>query len=181
MSATDVRVVVESALRTVQGTKHHLGLVTLEVLTDRVTKAVEQLVDAHRAEVLAADGQAYDGELTMLRSLVRTLRVVVRHDGDLREVWRLLVAHTHDDADARKKATPAGAPATPDFFAPGRTYQHSAWQFRCDTVTTQPDSGARVALGWFRFSDHEWGVFSATEPEWADGWTDITDQEATRG
>lgn len=53
MSAPDVRATVRAALKTVQGTKHHLGLVTLDVLTDNVTEAVEQLVDAYRAEVLA--------------------------------------------------------------------------------------------------------------------------------
>lgn len=40
----DIRAVVHSALRTVQGSKHHLGLVTLEVLTDRVTEAVTPLI-----------------------------------------------------------------------------------------------------------------------------------------
>jgi hypothetical protein len=62
-------------------------------------------MDAHRTEVLAADGQAYDGELAMLRGLVDTLRVVVRHDSDLAEVWRLLVEYTRDDAAARKEAS----------------------------------------------------------------------------
>lgn len=42
--APDVRAVVHAALRTVQGGLHHLGLVTLEVLTDRVTEAVAPLV-----------------------------------------------------------------------------------------------------------------------------------------
>jgi hypothetical protein len=74
----------------------------------------EQLVDAHRTEVLAADGQAYDGELAMLRGLVNTLRVITRHDGSLAEVWRLLVEHTRDDAAAREKATDVqSATATP--------------------------------------------------------------------
>lgn len=36
----DLRSVVHAALSSVQGTTHHLGLVTLEVLTDRVTDAL---------------------------------------------------------------------------------------------------------------------------------------------
>jgi hypothetical protein len=62
----------------------------------------EQLVNAHRAEVLAEDGQAYDGELAMLRGLVRTLRAVARpDDADLGEIRRLLHHHANDDAAAR--------------------------------------------------------------------------------
>lgn len=52
----------------------------------------------------AADAtpEAYDGELAMLRGLVRTLRVVVRPDGaDLGEVRRLLWQHTADENEAR--------------------------------------------------------------------------------
>lgn len=37
---SDLRSVVHAALSTVQGTTYHLGLVTLEVLTDRVTDAL---------------------------------------------------------------------------------------------------------------------------------------------
>lgn len=78
-------------------------------------------LDAYRAEVLAEDGQAYDGELAMLRGLVRTLRVVVR-DGTSdekrrAEIERLLHQHAADDAVAREQgksshqadATPASA------------------------------------------------------------------------
>jgi hypothetical protein len=80
------------------------GIATLQDV-DRA----EQLVDAHRAEVLAADGQAYDGELAMLRGLVRVLRVVARQD-DLAEVQRLLIEHVRDETAARaeENATPQG-------------------------------------------------------------------------
>jgi hypothetical protein len=52
----------------------------------------------------AADAtpEAYDGELAMLRQLVRTLRVVVRpEDADMAEVRRLLWQHTADENAAR--------------------------------------------------------------------------------
>ncbi|MFF7949075.1 hypothetical protein [Streptomyces griseorubiginosus] len=59
-------------------------------------------MNVYRAEVLAEDGQAYGGELAMLRDLVRTLRVAVRpDDADLGEVRRLLHQHATDDAAAR--------------------------------------------------------------------------------
>lgn len=63
-------------------------------------------LDAYRAEVLAEDGQAYDGELAMLRGLVRTLRAVVgADDADMAEVRRLLWQHANgDDAAARTEA-----------------------------------------------------------------------------
>lgn len=105
MTIPDVRAVVHAALSTVQGTTHHLGLVTLQVLTDRVAKAVAPLM-VGEAE------QAYDGELAMLRSLVRTLRVAVRPDEiDVDEVRRLVHEHALDDAASRETAhpTPTGA------------------------------------------------------------------------
>ncbi|MFF8953849.1 hypothetical protein ACF09I_34385 [Streptomyces sp. NPDC014940] len=62
------------------------------------------------------DTPAYDGELAMLRGLVRTLRAVVRpDDADVAEVRRLLWQHATDDAAARTEAegkssrTPADA------------------------------------------------------------------------
>lgn len=79
---------------------------------DNSEQFARELLDEHRAEVLAADGQAYDGELAMYRQLVRTLRAVVRHDDNAAEVWRLLHQHVIDDMAARadniEKTTTAG-------------------------------------------------------------------------
>lgn len=53
----------------------------------------------------ADDAEAYDGEVAMLRSLVRTLRVVIRDDASAEtqraEVRKLLWEHAADDAAAR--------------------------------------------------------------------------------
>ncbi|MFF0790422.1 hypothetical protein [Streptomyces spiralis] len=60
--------------------------------------------------------EAYPGELEMLRSLVRTLRVVVREDDALMgEVRLLLWQHVSDEASARiqGKSSRAAADATP--------------------------------------------------------------------
>jgi hypothetical protein len=77
-------------------------------------------LEAHRAEVLAEDGQAYDGELAMLRGLVRTLRAVVRDDrADVaqKEVRRLLYEHTADERAAYEEGKSSRpADATPDTF-----------------------------------------------------------------
>lgn len=140
----------------------------------------------HRAEVLAGDGQAYDGELAMLRGLVRTLRAVSRDDrADVaqREVRRLLYEHAADERDAyRRESNPAPAEATPDFFQPGHTYTHTDdktdWQFRVDTVTTHPEDGERTALGWRRFRG-EWEPYAYGEDDFeihlAVGTADITE------
>lgn len=127
---------------------------------------LDRRLDAHRDEVLAADGQAYDGELAMLRGLVRTLRTVVRYgasaEAQRAEVQRLLAEHERDEQDAYaglgEKAT-ASATATPDFCQVGRTYSDPSadndWKFRVDTITTHPEDGERTALGWRHFRG-EW-------------------------
>lgn len=64
----------------------------------------------------STDAEAHDGELAMLRGLVRTLRVVVRPDEvDVDEVRRLLHEHASDAEAARKQA-----PSAAEQFAAGR-------------------------------------------------------------
>lgn len=60
------------------------------------------------------DEQAYDGELAILRGLVRVLRTVVRENDTLPEVRRLLWQHASDDAAAREgNGSRPAADATP--------------------------------------------------------------------
>lgn len=63
----------------------------------------------------------------------------------------------------------------PDFFQVDHTYRNSRWSFRVDAVTTHPDTGARAALGWWKFARGEWTPFTAGEAHWRDGWRDITE------
>ena len=140
-------------------------------------------LDAYRAEVLATDGQAYDGELAMLRGLVRTLRVVVRPDDpDVAEVQRLLIEHARDETAARaeEKATAEAATATP-FFQPGHTYTRERHgrtiEFLVRSVDTPPDSSWRIARGWRLNEDGDW---EPTDSDDLTGWTDIT-EGGTRG
>jgi hypothetical protein len=139
-------------------------------LDEQAETELDKRLDEHRAEVLAADGQAYDGELAMLRGLVRTLRVVARpDDADMGEVRRLLHHHATDDAAAREEATAEAATATPDFFQPGHTYAEPGdttdWRFRCDAITTRPADGERTALGWRHFRG-EWTECAYGEDDW---------------
>lgn len=47
-----------------------------------------------------------------------------------------------------EQATPDGATAAP-FFRPGRTYTHrNGTDFQCVAVTTHPQTGERLAMGW---------------------------------
>jgi hypothetical protein len=150
-------------------------------------------LDAYRAEVLVTDGQAYDGELAMLRGLVRTLRVVVRPDDpDVAEVQRLLIEHARDETAARaeEKATASAATATPDFFQAGHTYRRDedgtlthpfVWVFEVRSIETHPD-GTRYAFGFLtsKGGGNSLVPHSEWEKSWPDGWassgwTDITE------
>jgi hypothetical protein len=150
---------------------------------------VDTLMANDCAEVLGADGQAYDGELAMLRGLVRTLRVVVRPDDDavdVAEVRRLLHEHASDDAAARAEADTA-----PAFFQPGRTYAYDAdgftapeliTAFRVVATTTHPETGERAAFGWIRTAeDVAWSPYSEPADEWPACWTDVTEAGEHRG
>lgn len=59
-----------------------------------------ELTDAAIAE---AGGEAYPGELAMLRTLARTLRVASRHR-DFAAIEQALINHASDDAAARDNA-----------------------------------------------------------------------------
>lgn len=70
---------------------HHLQCVGANT-----ARAAEEIADAHAAEVLAADGQAYLGELA-------TLRAVAEH-GDLSDVRKVLGEHQRDEQDTYAEA-----------------------------------------------------------------------------
>jgi hypothetical protein len=80
--------------------KLHAYAGTPSVLPESMLDAA---LDAYRDEVLAENGEAYPGELAMLRGLVATLRVVAQH-GDLADVVKLLDEHQRDEQDAYAEA-----------------------------------------------------------------------------
>jgi hypothetical protein len=140
----------------------------------------EQLVDAHRTEVLReAEGKAREivarlwGDGTTRKQLDRTA-------GARTVEWEIgLMASGNDE--------PAGAP---DFFQPGRTYAYDATGFtapelitlfRVVTTTTHPDTGKLAAFGWIRGEgDKTWTPYAEPVDEWPACWTDVTGTEAAR-
>jgi hypothetical protein len=128
-------------------------------------------------------GEAYDGELAMLRGLVRTLRVVVRPDASAEkqraEVRKLLWEHASDDAQARAE----DEPGTSDFFQPGHTYarEHhaSTIRFLVRYIDTDPAGIYRVAFGW-RVEDGD-VTWSPSDSDDFTGWVDVTEGGDRRG
>lgn len=59
-----------------------------------------------------------------------------------------------------------------EFYLPGHVYGYAVyapgydWKFRADVVTTRPEDGERVALGW-RFFRGEWEPIAYGEDDWA--------------
>jgi len=65
-----------------------------------------------------------------------------------------------------------------DFFQPGHTYLYERlrWRFRCDAVTSRPDTGKRVAVGYSFFGHGNWQTGDMSEGIWAEGgWSDVTE------
>jgi hypothetical protein len=54
-----------------------------------------------------------------------------------------------------------------DSFQPGTTYEDHfcGWIFRCDTITTHPEDGTLIALGW-RYWDGTWHPYSYKQTDW---------------
>lgn len=135
------------------------------------------------------DGQAYDGELAMLRGLVRALRVAARN-GELPEVQRMLMEHAHDDRVSRANTgeeASAPAPTATSFFQAGRTYQSRSTQpdrvlrlFRCTELTTH-NNGVVTAHGTSYWAGPDLRAIAGSavslvygQDTWLEGWTDIT-------
>lgn len=149
----------------------HGGIATLA----DVTRA-EQLVDAHRAEVL--------------REEMRNLRRIEREDtpegalGTRTGLLRAALILDERAEDAVEKASASAAPSTPDFFQPGHTYTDgNGYQapeivsyFLVEHVTRHPDRGHRRAVGWLRSGapDSGWHGDFRDEDEYS-GWTDVTE------
>lgn len=101
------------------------------------------------ADYQTPDNEAYPGELQRLRALALGLRVAVLRKEDLAEARRLLVIHAEHEMNAREKAATAAPKAAPEFFEPGHAYTHrNGTDFRCVAVTTHPQTGEQLAMGW---------------------------------
>ncbi|MDX2763371.1 hypothetical protein PV729_45555 [Streptomyces europaeiscabiei] len=120
----------------------------------------EQLVDAHRAQVL---NEAAD--YVEQRRLARA-DIVTDFDRGRRAAEGCVVEELRELAGAGQEATAAAATATPDekFFVPGRTYTRTLGpglhiptpihlRFECVSLTSDPNVGDREAWGWVRRSN----------------------------
>jgi hypothetical protein len=71
-------------------------------------------------------------------------------------------------ADAGEEASAQAPTATPDFFQVGRTYTEPGdttdWRFRCDAITTHPETGERTAIGWRHFHG-QWSEYAYGEDD----------------
>lgn len=76
-----------------------------------------------------------------------------------------------DATEVWEKSSPTRADATPDFYQPGHVYSYPRyadgydWKFRVDTITTHPETGERIALGW-RYWQGQWGEYAYGEDDW---------------
>lgn len=120
------------------------------------------------ADYQTPDDEAYPGELQRLRALTLGLRVAALRKEDLAETQRLLSLHAEHESQERDRVKTGTAP---DFYQPRYVYSYPRyadghnWKFRCDAITTHPDDGARVALGW-RHWQGEWTECAYDEGDW---------------
>lgn len=173
-------ILVYTGQHIVRGVKRELYPIAEDVLVETydVVPAAEEKSSPIGAD--ATPGEAYDGELAMLRGLVRTLRAVVRDDrADVaqREVRRLLYEHAADERDAYRRAMGHSPADTTPFFQPGHTYEYAALHilFRCDAVSTHPVTREPSAVGWVRYHGGGWSSGDYSPAEYTDGWTDVTE------
>ena len=130
-------------------------------LDETATAELDQRLDAHRVEVL-------DEGITALRKWTGMDLAI----GVLLSV--------RDDRDTADEAA--------DFFRPGHTYTENEPftapeirpHFHCVAVAIHPTTGNRRAFGFEqRTTNAPWASASLRDEEWADGWVDVTEGEAT--
>ncbi|WP_435279275.1 hypothetical protein [Streptomyces sp. 1222.5] len=143
------------------------GIATLQDV-DRA----EHLVDAHRAEVLAET-------IAWLGKEAREFRAVGTRKSESQANAVAAMASKISRGAVRPNNTWLPAGVKPTFFEPGFTYRDGDfWAFRCDTVTTRPDTGELTALGW-RFFRGEWEACAYRGEDWeghqAVGYTEVID------
>lgn len=139
----------------------------------------EQLVDAHRAEVLDEVAEII-GETVRLFEESEEAAVAAGALEGLADRFRRM---------AQGKRPPALAVSAPDFFRPGRTYAYTVRfrsggslraLFRVVAVSESPDGRQRVAQGWRRedCDDGETGGWEPADADDVTGWVDVTEAGA---
>ncbi|MFJ5151417.1 hypothetical protein ACIQCF_07480 [Streptomyces sp. NPDC088353] len=107
---------------------------------------LDEALDTYRAEVVAER----DAEIMRwLGKKAREYRATGSPQHALQADTIELMASKISRGAVRPDNTRLPAGGAPDFFQPGHAYTHrDGSTFRCVAVTTHPDGGERVALGW---------------------------------
>lgn len=131
----------------------------------------EQLVDAHRTEVLA--------EVTAW--LVKKAREFYAI-GTRKSSYQGSAVSAMASKIQRGAVRPNNLRMLPDpgFFETDHTYVSGTKQFRCEAISTSPGTGERRALGW-QYAPvsgvHHWYAIALDPDDWTHGdWTDTTER-----
>lgn len=121
-------------------------------------ETAQQMVDAHRAEVLAEAAAFVDNDDTC------------GCGGCDSCIPRWLA----DGLRAMAGETANAAAATPDFFQPGRTYRRRRWHFECLAVAPNPFNGETRAVGFLHRPGEPATVTELDRDAWEEqGWTEV--------
>jgi hypothetical protein len=160
-----------AALRRVTAERDQANELTDKIAVELRGVTRERDALARRCAVRFEETQALKAELESARAelaLVRRQRDTLRADLD----------RARNRAEAAERAlTYRGEKSMPEdeastFYEPGATYTSRkfpqyGWRFRCDAITTHPDDGERVALGW-RYYQDEWQPYAYGELDWSE-------------
>jgi hypothetical protein len=130
----------------------------------------EQLVDAHRAEVLA---EATTWLVKKAREYRATRNKLGRTQADTTAVLASKIARGAVRPDNRLMLP------DPKFFEVDRTYAADRWQFHCLAVTSHPRTGEARAIGWYTSKTGLPSVEALDPDDWEHGgWAEVTEDGA---
>jgi hypothetical protein len=134
----------------------------------------EQLVDAHRTEVLV--------EVTAwLVKKAREFRAVNTRKGTAQANAVASMA----SKISRGAVRPDNLRMLPDpgFFEVDRTYANGTTKFRCEAISPSPTTGEHRAIGWKYarvYAVHHWFATALDPDDWEHGgWVEVTEEKAT--
>jgi hypothetical protein len=144
------------------------GIATL----DDVAHA-EQLVDAHRTEVLV---EVTAWLVKKAREFHVSSRKREREQGDTCAVLASKIARGAVRPDNLRMLPNAG------FFEVDRTYASGTTKFRCEAISPSPTTGEHRAIGWKYarvYAVHHWFATALDPDDWEHGgWVEVTEDGA---
>lgn len=144
------------------------GIATMEDVAH-----AEQLVDAHRTEVLA---EVTAWLIKKAREFHVSSRKKEREQGDTCAVLASKIARGAVRPDNLLMLPQAG------FFEVGREYTSGTWKFRCEAISPSPGTNELRALGWKHapvYDVHQWHAVALDPDDWEHGgWAEVTEDGA---